>query len=122
MEAPTLAVFERSDTTLKEHEWKFNVKSDCSPIANQSSKPTSVTQEGTAAAYDPVYLYLYLIPSYWDFFAYQFRGGKYLKGHCTPPHVPIPSLCLPVPHLVPTILKIIQKEMDIRSTAFKIGQ
>ena len=46
VEVPTLAVYERrSDTTLKEHEWKFNFKSDCSPIANQSSKPIPVTQE-----------------------------------------------------------------------------
>ena len=52
-EAPTLAVFERrSDTNLKEHELKFNIKSNCSPIANQSSKPIAITQEGTAAADD----------------------------------------------------------------------
>ena len=53
-EAPTLAVFfERiSDTTLKEHESKFNFKSDCSPVANQSSKPIAITQEGMAAADD----------------------------------------------------------------------
>ena len=38
VEVSTLALFERkSDTTLKEHEWKFNFKSDCSPIDNQSS-------------------------------------------------------------------------------------
>ena len=49
-----LQFFERkSDTTLKEHESKFNFKSDCSPIANQSSsKPIAITQEGTAAADD----------------------------------------------------------------------
>ena len=46
-----LQFFERrSDTTLKEHESKFNFKSDCSPIANQSSKPIALTQEGMAAA------------------------------------------------------------------------
>ena len=50
-EAPTLAVFERIlDTTLKEQEWKINLKSDCSPTANQSSK--SVTQEIMADEYD----------------------------------------------------------------------
>ena len=42
----------RSDTTLKEHELKLNFKSDCTPIANQSSKPIAITQEGTAAADD----------------------------------------------------------------------
>ena len=42
----------RSDTTLKEHEYKLNFKSEYSPIANQSSKPISVTQEGMAAADD----------------------------------------------------------------------
>ena len=42
----------RSDATLKEHESKFNFKSDCSPVANQSSKPIAITQEGTAAADD----------------------------------------------------------------------
>ena len=48
-----LQFFERrSDTTLKEHESKFNFKSDCSPIANQSSKPIALTQEGMAAADD----------------------------------------------------------------------
>ena len=40
------------DTTLKEHEWKFYFKSDCSPVTNQSSKPASGTQEGTAPADD----------------------------------------------------------------------
>ena len=40
------------DTTLKEHELKFNIKSDCSPVTNQSSKPASGTQEGTAPADD----------------------------------------------------------------------
>ena len=45
IEAPTIAVFERRlDMTLKEYEWKFNFKSDCSAIANQSLKPTTVTQ------------------------------------------------------------------------------
>ena len=47
-----LQFFERSDTTLKEHESKFNLKSDCSPVANQSSKPIAITQEGMAAADD----------------------------------------------------------------------
>ena len=49
---PLQFFFERSDTTLKEHESKFNFKSDCSPIANQSSKPITITQEGMAAADD----------------------------------------------------------------------
>ena len=44
VEASTLIVFERrSDTTLKEYEWKFSFKSKNSPVANQSSKPISVT-------------------------------------------------------------------------------
>ena len=48
-----LQFFERrSDTTLKEHESKFNFKSDCSPVANQSLKPIAITQEGMVAADD----------------------------------------------------------------------
>ena len=39
----TLKVERRLDATLKKHEWRFNFKSDCSPIANQSSKQTTVT-------------------------------------------------------------------------------
>ena len=53
LEVHTLAVFKRRlDVTLKEHEWKFNFKSDVSPIVNQSSKPITVTQAGMAAADD----------------------------------------------------------------------
>ena len=48
-----LQFFERrSDTILKEHELKFEFKSDCSPIVNQSSKPIAITQEEMAAADD----------------------------------------------------------------------
>ena len=48
-----MAVFERRlDATLKKHEWKFNFESDCSSVANQSSKSITVTQEGMAAADD----------------------------------------------------------------------
>ena len=31
---------------------KSDFKSDCSPVANQSSKPIAITQEGMAAADD----------------------------------------------------------------------
>ena len=44
VETPTFAVFERGlDTILKGHEFKFNFKSDCSPIVNQLSEPITIT-------------------------------------------------------------------------------